>query len=104
MPTVLRLGPYRFCFHAGDRDEPPHIHFEREDHIRKFWLDAGRIQNRGGFTRQEINSIERLVEEKKYRILNLIDTGAHLEGDTGAESCFPRTLRTLGGAMERRAV
>lgn len=31
MPTVLRSGPYRFFFYAGDRDEPPHVHIERDD-------------------------------------------------------------------------
>jgi hypothetical protein len=30
MPIVLRIGPYRFFFYAGDRPEPPHIHVERE--------------------------------------------------------------------------
>lgn len=33
MPTVLRAGPYRFFFYAGDRDEPSHIHIEREDRV-----------------------------------------------------------------------
>jgi hypothetical protein len=42
MPTVLRAGPYRFFFYAGDRDEPPHIHVERDDHTAKFWLDQVR--------------------------------------------------------------
>ncbi len=31
MPTILRIGSYRFFFYAGDRDEPPHIHAERDD-------------------------------------------------------------------------
>jgi hypothetical protein len=31
MPTVLRVGPYRFFFFSGDRDEPPHIHVERDE-------------------------------------------------------------------------
>ena len=39
MPTVLRVGPYRYFFYAGDRDEPPHIHVEREEKIAKFWLE-----------------------------------------------------------------
>lgn len=39
MPTVLRVGPYRFFFYAGDRDEPPHVHVERNDKVAKFWLD-----------------------------------------------------------------
>lgn len=36
MPTVLRIGPYRFFFYSGDGGEPPHIHVERDDAIAKF--------------------------------------------------------------------
>jgi Domain of unknown function (DUF4160) len=63
MPTVLRNGPYRFFFYAGDRDEPPHIHVERDKDIAKFWLDPVRLQNSGGFSRTELNRIQKLVEE-----------------------------------------
>ncbi len=38
MPTVLRIGPYRFFFFAGDRNEPLHIHIEREDKVRNSGL------------------------------------------------------------------
>ncbi|MED6327357.1 MAG: DUF4160 domain-containing protein [Verrucomicrobiota bacterium] len=38
MPTVLRVGPYRFFFYAGDAGEPEHIHVERDDCVVKFWL------------------------------------------------------------------
>ena len=34
MPTILRIGPYRFFFYAGDRDEPLHIHVERDDNVK----------------------------------------------------------------------
>ncbi|MGH7233152.1 MAG: DUF4160 domain-containing protein [Nitrospiraceae bacterium] len=61
MPTVLRVGPYRFFFYAGDRDEPQHVHIQREAKIAKFWLDPIRLQAIGGFTRIEINRIQRLV-------------------------------------------
>ena len=44
MPTALRLGPYRFLFYAGDRDEPPHVNVERDDNLAKFWLDSVRLQ------------------------------------------------------------
>jgi hypothetical protein len=44
MPTVLRVGPYRFFFYAGDQGEPLHIHVEREGRIAKFWLDPVRLQ------------------------------------------------------------
>jgi hypothetical protein len=26
MPTLLRVGPYRFFCYAGDGNEPPHVH------------------------------------------------------------------------------
>ena len=65
MPTALRVGPYRFFFYSGDRDESPHVHVEREDNVAKFWLNPVRIQRSGGFKRKEINSISRLVEENE---------------------------------------
>jgi len=69
MPTVLISGPYRFFFYSGDRDEPPHIHVERDKNKAKFWLDPVRLQNSGGFSRTEINRIQRLVEENRERFL-----------------------------------
>ncbi len=61
MPTVLRVGPYRFFFYAGDRDEALHIHVERDDKIAKFWIDPMRLQNSGGFTRTEIDQILKII-------------------------------------------
>ena len=69
MPTVLRLGPYRFFFYAGDRDEPPHIHVERDNNKAKFWLAPVRLQNSGGFSRSEINRIQKAVEENQEDLL-----------------------------------
>ena len=69
MPTVLRNGPYRFFFYAGDRDEPPHVHVERDKDIAKFWLDPVRLQNSGGFSRTELNRIQQLVEDNKSDLL-----------------------------------
>ena len=37
-PTALKIGPYRFFFYAGDRDEPKHIHVECNDKIESFGL------------------------------------------------------------------
>ena len=69
MPTVLRVGPYRFYFYAGDRDEPPHVHVEREDKIAKFWLDPLRLQSSGGFSRTEIGRIQGLVREHREELV-----------------------------------
>jgi hypothetical protein len=73
MPTVLRVGPYRFFFYAGDRDEPPHVHVERDRDIAKFWLDPVRLQISGGYSRNEISRIERLVEENSEDLLRRWD-------------------------------
>jgi len=69
MPTVLRSGPYRFFFYAGDRDEPQHVHVERDDQIAKFWLDPLRLQRSGGFPRAELLRIERIIEDNHSEIV-----------------------------------
>ena len=69
MPTVLRVGPYRFFFYAGDRDEPAHIHVERENKLAKFWLDPIRLHRSGGFSRREIGRIHKLVGEHHTSLL-----------------------------------
>ena len=69
MPTILRRGPYRFFFYAGDRDEPVHVHVERDDSIAKFWLDPLRLQRSGGFRRPEIARIAKILEEHHAEIV-----------------------------------
>ena len=73
MPTVARIGPYRFYFYAGDRDEPPHVHVEREDKIAKFWLEPVRLQNSGGFSRVEISRIQRIIAARQKKLLEAWD-------------------------------
>jgi hypothetical protein len=68
MPTVLRLGPYRFFFYAGDRDEPPHVHVERDRSKAKFWLNPVRLHRSKGFRSPEIDSIRKLVEENQEEL------------------------------------
>jgi len=63
MPTVLRVGPYRFFFYSGDWNEPPHVHVERDDAKAKFWLSPVRLARSGGFGGSELNRIQNLVEE-----------------------------------------
>ena len=69
MPTILHVGPYRFFFYASDRDEPPHIHVERDDNVAKFWLDPVRLQSSGGFSRVEINRIDKIVKDYQRKLL-----------------------------------
>ncbi len=69
MPTVLRAGPFRFYFYAGDGGEPPHVHVERNDCEAKFWLDPVRLTHSRGFGRKEINRIRELVAEHREQLL-----------------------------------
>ena len=73
MPTVLQIGPYRFFFYAGDRDEPPHVHVERDDSTAKFWIDPARLQRSMRFSSKELNRIRKLVEEHQERLLRSWD-------------------------------
>lgn len=68
MPTVMRIGPYRFFFYSADGHEPPHIHVERDQSIAKFWLDPVRLAVSGGFGRAEIRDIERLVGQHNEQL------------------------------------
>jgi hypothetical protein len=69
MPTALRTDPYRFFFYAGDRDEPPHVHVERENKRAKFWIDPVRLQRSIGFTRTQVQRIQELVQKHREHLL-----------------------------------
>lgn len=69
MPTVLRVGPYRFFFFAGDGVEPAHVHVERDEKVAKFWLDPVRLHSSGGYPRSEIARIHGLVVEHRDALL-----------------------------------
>lgn len=70
MPTVLRSGPYRFFFYAGDREEPPHVHVERDDCEAKIWLDPVRLERSGGFAAKELRRIEQIVTEHHLQLMD----------------------------------
>jgi hypothetical protein len=70
MPTVLRSGPYRFFFYAGDREEPPHVHIERDDSEAKYWLEPMRLQRSSGFTASELRRVEKLVIDNQQLLLD----------------------------------
>ncbi len=69
MPTIFRDGPYRFFFYSGDREEPVHVHIERDDKIAKVWLDPIRLHSSGGFNRVEISNILRVIEYRQETMM-----------------------------------
>ena len=71
MPTSLRIGPYRFFFYAGDRNEPVHAHVQRDDAEAKFWLNPVRLAWNRGFSGAELRRIERTAEENESRLMEI---------------------------------
>lgn len=65
MTPVRCIGPYRFFFDAGDRDEPTHVHFERDQRNAGFRLDPLRLQKSGGFGNVGLNQIQQLLEKHR---------------------------------------
>ena len=69
MPTVMRIGPYRFHFYSREGGEPPHIHVARDDFEAKYWLSPVALATSHGFNAPELRDIERLVKEHCAKLI-----------------------------------
>ena len=65
MPTVLRIGQYRFHFYSDESQEPAHIHVRSPDGECKFWLETVILARNRGIATHELRDIERLVFENR---------------------------------------
>ncbi len=65
MPTVLRIGSYRFFFYSLEGNEPPHIHVESGENVAKYWLEPVALAMNGGFRSHELTKLRALVTEHK---------------------------------------
>lgn len=74
MPTVLRIGPYRFLFYSNEPDEPPHIHVKRDRADAKFWLSPVRLAHATGFPAHELRKIARLVSDHEPTLTDAWNT------------------------------
>ena len=63
MPTVLRIGRFRFHFYSDERGEPPHVHVATANGECKFWLGPIAFAGNKGLRPEEVRRIERLVYE-----------------------------------------
>ncbi len=61
MPTILRLGSYRFYFYSHEPNEPPHIHVDRDNLSVKFWLEPIQLARNIGFSARDLRKIERMI-------------------------------------------
>ncbi len=63
MPTLLRIGSFRFHFYSDEGGEPPHVHVRNSDGECKFWLDPIRLARNKGVAPPDVRQAERLVFE-----------------------------------------
>ena len=69
MPTVLRIGPYRFFFYSNERGEPAHIHVRRERALAQFWLEPVSLAKSKHYAAHELNVIRQHIENNRQTLL-----------------------------------
>lgn len=69
MPTVLRIGPYRFYFYSHEPNEPAHVHIDRDNSSAKFWLEPVSLANNLGFSAKDLRKLQLLVQENQEILL-----------------------------------
>lgn len=65
MPTILRIGNFRFHFYSDEGNEPPHIHVRGPDGECKYWLEPVGLARNRGIAPHDLREIERLVFEHR---------------------------------------
>lgn len=76
MPTVLKLGPYRFYFYSHESREPPHIHVDRDDLSANFWVQPIELARNHGFAKHVVRELEKIIEDNQT--INLEAWNEHL--------------------------
>jgi hypothetical protein len=61
VPTILRIGQYRFFFYAEEGTEPPHIHIEAAEKRAKYWMNPIERVRSDGFRSGELKEIEQII-------------------------------------------
>jgi len=69
MPSVTRIGAYRFFFYNNEGTEPPHIHVQHEQSLAKFWLDPLALAASTGFASHELRRIEGIIAKNQVSFL-----------------------------------
>jgi hypothetical protein len=63
MPTVLRINGYRFFFFSREETRK-HIHICSGNGEAKFWISPEiELARNSGYSRQELKTIENIIEE-----------------------------------------
>ncbi len=69
MPTVLRVGRFRFFFFSNETQEPPHIHVKAAENEAKYWLEPIALAFNYGFKGRELGEIAGLVAQHRAEFL-----------------------------------
>jgi hypothetical protein len=69
MPSVLRVGRFRFFFFSNEGNEPPHIHVKAAEDEAKFWLEPISLAANYGFHSRDLSEIERLIQDHQVELL-----------------------------------
>ncbi len=65
MPTVLRIGSFRFHFYSDEGSEPPHVHVRFAGMDARFWLEPVMLASNRGIPVHRLREIERIVHQNK---------------------------------------
>jgi hypothetical protein len=69
VPTILRIGAFRFYFYSHEPNEPPHVHVDRGEATIKVWLLDGEVAKSRGLRAHEIGEVAKLVAVHRERLL-----------------------------------
>jgi Domain of unknown function (DUF4160) len=74
MPTILRIGSFRFHFYSDEGTEPPHIHIRTPDGECKFWLEPTIcLAENKGVRGHDLRQVEQLVFENQILLKKAYD-------------------------------
>ena len=69
MPTILRIGSFRFHFYSDEGVEPAHIHVRTPDGECKFWLDPISLAFNRGVHSHDLREIDRHIYANKSLLI-----------------------------------
>jgi hypothetical protein len=69
MPTVLRVGGFRFFFYSREGSESPSHSRRAGRELAKFWIQRVRLANSQGFRARDLSRLQPLVKEHEDMFL-----------------------------------
>jgi hypothetical protein len=73
MPTVMRIGRFRFFFYANENDEPRHVHVKAAENEAKYWLNPLELSWNEGFNTRDLKQIERHLKDNLTYLIEAWD-------------------------------